>query len=146
MEIGTEMKSEKIKVLLIDDDEDDYIITRELLSEVKVGKYALDWASSYEEGLKVAGRGEHDVCLVDYRLGERTGVQLIREAREPRINTPMILLTGHGSHDVDVEAMQAGATDYLVKNETPAALLDRTIRYALELNTEGGGKEWEVWR
>jgi PAS domain S-box-containing protein len=136
MEIGKEMESEKIKVLLIDDDEDDYIITRELLSEVRAGKYALDWASSYEEGLKVAGRGEHDVCLVDYRLGERTGVQLIREAREPRINIPMILLTGHGSPDVDVEAMQAGATDYLVKNETPAALLDRTIRYALELNSE----------
>jgi PAS domain S-box-containing protein len=134
--MGTEMKSEKIKVLLIDDDEEDYILTRALLSEVRVGKYVLDWASSYEEGLKVAGRGEHDVCLVDYRLGERTGVQLIREAREPRINTPMILLTGHGSPDVDVEAMQAGATDYLIKNETPAALLDRTIRYALELNTE----------
>jgi PAS domain S-box-containing protein len=136
MAIGTEMKSAKIKVLLIDDDEDDYIITRELLSEVRVGKYALDWASSYEEGLKIAGLGEHDVCLVDYRLGERTGVQLIREAREPRINTPMILLTGHGSHDVDVEAMQAGAADYLIKNQTPAELLDRTIRYALELNTE----------
>ena len=72
------MKSETIKVLLIDDDEDDYIITREVLSEVKVGKYALDWAPSYEEGLKVAGRLEHHVCLVAYRLGERTGVQLIR--------------------------------------------------------------------
>jgi two-component system, cell cycle sensor histidine kinase and response regulator CckA len=130
------MNSQAIKVLLIDDDEDDYILTRELLSEVKVGKYKLDWASSYEEGLKVAGLGEHDVCLVDYRLGERTGVQLIREARKPRINTPMILLTGQGSDEVDVEAMQAGATDYLVKNETPASLLDRTIRYALELNTE----------
>jgi PAS domain S-box-containing protein len=131
-----EIKSQTIRVLLIDDDEDDYILTRKLLSEVKVGKYKLDWASSYEEGLKAAGRGEHDVCLVDYRLGERTGVQLIREARAPRISTPMILLTGHGSDDVDVEAMQAGATDYLIKNETPATLLDRTIRYALELNTE----------
>ena len=130
------MKSETIKVLLIDDDEDDYILTRELLSEVKVGKYALDWASSYEEGLKVAGRREHHVCLVDYRLGERSGVQLIREARESRLTTPMILLTGQGNHDVDVEAMQAGATDYLVKDETSPALLERTIRYAVELNTE----------
>jgi CheY-like chemotaxis protein len=60
-----------IKVLLIEDDEDDYILTRELLAEVKFGKYALDWASSYEEGLTVARRGEHHVCLVDYRLGER---------------------------------------------------------------------------
>jgi signal transduction histidine kinase/HPt (histidine-containing phosphotransfer) domain-containing protein len=130
------MKSETIKVLLIEDDEDDYILTRELLSEVKGGMYALEWAPSYEDGLKIAGRREHHVCLVDYHLGERTGVQLIREARECGLTTPMILLTGHGNHDVDVEAMEAGATDYLVKNETPAGRLERTIRYAVELNTE----------
>src|ERR1700730_4644371 len=133
---AAEMKSETIKVLLIDDDEDDYILTRRLLSEVKVGKYELDWAPSYEEGLEVAGRREHHVCLVDYRLGERSGVQLIREAWEARLTTPMILLTGQGNHDVDVQAMQAGATDYLVKDKTPAALLERTLRYAVELNTE----------
>jgi signal transduction histidine kinase/HPt (histidine-containing phosphotransfer) domain-containing protein len=130
------MKSERIKVLLIDDDEDDYILTRELLSEVKSGKYELDWASSYEEGLKVACLREHHVCLVDYRLGERSGVQLIREARECEMTTPMILLTGQGNHDVDVEAMEAGATGYLVKDETAAGRLDQSIRYAVELNTE----------
>jgi two-component system cell cycle sensor histidine kinase/response regulator CckA len=127
---------ETIKVLLIEDDEDDYILTRELLAEVKADKYVLDWASSYEEGLKVARRREHHVCLVDYRLGERTGVQLIREARESGLTTPMILLTGQGNLDVDVEAMEAGATDYMVKDDTPAALLERTIRYAVELNAE----------
>jgi PAS domain S-box-containing protein len=131
-----EMKSEPIKVLLIEDDEDDYILTRELLSEVKGGNYALDWAASYEEGLKVAGRLEHHVCLVDYRLGERNGLELIREARAARLTTPMILLTGQGNHDVDMEAIEAGATDYLVKDETPASRLERTIRYAVQLNTE----------
>jgi PAS domain S-box-containing protein len=130
------MKSETIKVLLVDDDEEDYILTRELLSEVKIGKYELDWAASYEEGLEVMGRRKHHVCLVDYRLGERSGVQLIREAWEARLTTPMILLTGHGNHEVDVQAMEAGATDYLIKDKTPAALLERTIRYAVELNTE----------
>jgi PAS domain S-box-containing protein len=130
------MKSETIKVLLIDDDEDDYILTRELFSLTKRGKYALDWASSYEEGLKVAMRREHHVCLVDYQLGERNGAQLIRKARESRLTTPMILLTGQGDHDVDVEAMEAGATDYLVKDETSPARLERTIRYAVELNSE----------
>jgi len=131
-----EMKSEAIKVLLIEDDEDDYILTREMLSEVKGGNYDLDWSSSYAEGLKAAGRLEHDVCLVDYRLGERSGVELIREARGLGLTTPMILLTGQGNHDVDVEAIEAGATDYLVKDDTPAGRLERTIRYAVELNTE----------
>jgi two-component system cell cycle sensor histidine kinase/response regulator CckA len=132
----TEMKIETIKVLLIEDDEEDYILTRKLLSEVKVGEYALDWASSYEEGLKTIKRREHDVCLVDYRLGDRSGVQFIREVWAARLTTPMILLTGQGNHDVDVEAMKAGATDYLVKDKTPAALLERTIRHAVEINTE----------
>ena len=138
------MNSEPIKVLLIEDDEDDYILTRELLAEVKGGKYALDWASSYEEGLKVAGLLEHQVCLVDYRLGERSGVQLIREARDFGLTTPMILLTGQGNHDVDVEAIEAGATDYLVKDETHSSRLDRTIRYAVELNTERCRAEEEL--
>jgi len=130
------MKIETIKVLLIDDDEDDYILTRELFSLVKIGKYEVDWASSYEEGLRVARRREHDVCLGDYRLGERSGVPLIREARESRLSTPMIVLTGQGDHDLDVEAMHAGATDYLVKDETSPARLERTIRYAVQLNIE----------
>jgi PAS domain S-box-containing protein len=73
---------------------------------------------------------------VDYHLGERSGVQLIREARESRLSTPMILLTGQGEYDVDVEAMQAGATEYLVKDETSPARLERTIRYAVALNAE----------
>lgn len=128
--------NETIRVLLIDDDEDDYILTRELFSMIRDGRYALDWESSYEAGLTVARRIEHHVCLVDYRLGERSGVQLIREAREARLTTPMILLTGHGDHDLDVEAMKAGATDYLVKDETSPARLERTVRYAVELNVE----------
>jgi signal transduction histidine kinase/HPt (histidine-containing phosphotransfer) domain-containing protein len=131
-----EMKPDTIKVLLIEDDEDDYILTRELLSEVKMGNYSLDWAPSYEDGLEIARRREHHVCLVDYRLGERSGVELIREARDSRLSTPMILLTGQGCHDVDVEAMEAGATDYLIKDETPASRLDRTIRYAVEISAQ----------
>jgi DNA-binding NtrC family response regulator len=93
------MTTDTIKILLIDDDEDDYILTRELFSIVKPSIYKLDWASSYEEGLAIAERGEHHACLVDYRLCERTGVKLIRAAREALITTPMILLTGQGDYE-----------------------------------------------
>jgi two-component system, sensor histidine kinase and response regulator len=130
------MTRETIKVLLIDDDEGDYILARELLAEATAGIYTLDWAHSYDEGLAIAARREHHVCLVDYRLGENNGVQLIRAARESRITTPMILLTGQGDYEVDVEAMEAGATDYLIKHETPPARLERTIRYAVQINVE----------
>jgi PAS domain S-box-containing protein len=138
------MITAKIRVLLIDDDEDDYILTRELFSAVKGSEYQLDWAASYEEGLMIAGRGEHDACLVDYQLGEHNGVELIRAARDLRITTPMILLTGQGDYEVDVEAMEAGATDYLIKDETPPTRLERTIRYAVQLNIERRGAEEEL--
>ncbi len=138
------MNSKTIKVLLINDDEEDYLQTCELFSLVKVGTYAVEWASSYDEGLTVAGRREHHVCLVDYRLGERSGVELIRQARQSRLSTPMILFTGQGDHDLDVEAMEAGATDYLIKDETSPARLERTIRYAVQLNIERCRAEEEL--
>jgi two-component system, cell cycle sensor histidine kinase and response regulator CckA len=140
------MYGETIKALLIDEDEDDFILTAELLSAAKVGNYKLDWARSFEEGLEVLSRKEHQVCLVDYRLGVRTGVELIRQARESLLSTPMILLTGQGDHDVDVEAMQAGATDYLIKEETSPARLERTIRYAVQINAERCRAEAELTR
>jgi two-component system cell cycle sensor histidine kinase/response regulator CckA len=137
-------RDETIEVLLIDDDVDDYILTRELFSLVKDGTYSLDWVSTYEEGLTAVARGKHQVCLVDYNLGARTGVELIREARQIRLSTPMILLTGQADHDTDVAAMEAGATDFLVKDETSPARLERTIRYAVRLNAERARTEREL--
>lgn len=125
------MKTEPIKVLLIEDDEDDYILTRELFSEIE-GGFDLEWVSCYEEGLQAVTRGEHDVILVDHHLGERTGVELIREAQKSGCKVPMIMLTGQGDRDLDIEAMHAGAADYLVKNETRAALLERTLRFIIQ--------------
>jgi len=138
------MTRTSFKILLIDDDEDDFILTRDVLSAVKSAKYEIDWASSYEEGLRLAGEGRHDVYLVDYRLGERSGVELIREACGAGVKTPMILLTGQGSHDIDLEAMRAGAADYLVKDETPTARLERAIRYAVGISDERGRAEQEL--
>lgn len=125
------MKTDTIKVLLIEDDEDDYILTREMFSEIE-GGYELQWVSTYEEGLQAATCGEHDVILVDYRLGERTGVELIREAQKDGCQIPMVMLTGQGHRELDIEAMQAGAADFLIKNETRAALLERTLRFIIE--------------
>jgi diguanylate cyclase (GGDEF)-like protein/PAS domain S-box-containing protein len=126
-----EMKSGTINVLLIEDDEDDYILTRGLFSEIE-GRFDLQWVSSYEQGLQEAVRGRHDVLLVDYRLGEHSGVELIREAHARGCKIPMVLLTGQGDRAVDVDAMRAGAADYLVKNVTSPALLERTLRFVID--------------
>jgi two-component system cell cycle sensor histidine kinase/response regulator CckA len=77
-------------------------------------------------------QNRHEVCLVDYRLGAQNGIELLRAAIERGCAAPIILLTGQGEHEIDLEAMKAGAADYLVKSRLDARLLERSIRYALE--------------
>jgi len=119
-------------VLLVEDDEDDYVLTRELLSEAKRTTFELDWIASYDEALGALAHSTHDVSLIDYRLGEHDGLELLRHARNLGVTAPMILLTGQGVGDIDLAAMRAGAADYLVKGRIDAQLLERSIRYALE--------------
>ena len=121
-----------IRVLLVEDDEDDYRLTRELLAEVPGYRIELDWAESYEAGLSALARRAHDVCLLDYRLGECTGLDLLRRAAAEDYGIPFIVLTGYSAFELDVEAMRAGAADYLLKDRIDAAALERAIRYTLE--------------
>lgn len=125
------MKEDVLKVLLIEDDEDDYILTSELLNDVRETEYKISWVSKYDDGLAAILADEHDVCLIDYRLGEGTGIDLLREAIASGCRLPMILLTGQGDKEIDLEATQAGAADYLVKGALEPAVLERAIRYAV---------------
>lgn len=128
-----------LRILLVDDDEDEFVLTQELLAdrsfrsgeEDQVG-FKLDWVGTYEAALEAFETQDYDVYLVDYHLGRRDGLELLREASARGCTAPIILMTGQGSYSVDVEAMKVGATDYLNKGELTAPLLERTIRYALE--------------
>ncbi|HTV40361.1 MAG TPA: response regulator [Candidatus Sulfotelmatobacter sp.] len=126
------MQAQPVKVLLVDDDEDDYLITRDLISQIREPRHQLDWVDNYDEGLAALGRGQHQLCLLDYRLGERTGLELLREIRAVKVCPPIILLTGQGDQEIDVESMKAGASDYLIKSRLSADTLERAIRYAIE--------------
>lgn len=123
---------EPLKILLIDDDEDDLFITQRLLNQASGVQAGIDWAKGYEEGLNAVTSYPYDIALVDYRLGLQNGLDLLREAVEQGCRTPFILLTGQGDREVDLRAMAAGAADYLVKWEFDAQLLERSIRYARE--------------
>ncbi len=124
----------EIRLLLVEDDEDDYVLTRDLLTDSRRTRFALDWVTSFDEALEAMGKGQHDVYLVDYRLGEHDGLEVLREARAAGCLRPIILLTGQGDGDVDIAAMQAGAADYLVKGQIDSQILERSIRYSLEQN------------
>ncbi len=126
----------KLKLLLIEDDEDDYLLLKGMMSDVLPSRYEIDWISNYSQSLEVACNGnktsEYDVCLIDYRLGDGTGLDLINALIEHGFQAPMILLTGQGSYEVDLEAMKHGISDYLDKSELTPRLLERSIRYAME--------------
>ncbi len=126
------MKKRKIRVLLIEDDEDDYTLIRDMLAEVPHVHYDVQWVSTYDQALKTIETQDHDVCLLDYRLGERDGINLLYEALGKSYCVPIILVTGQGNLEVDMEAMKAGAADFLAKGEINGPLLDRSIRYAIE--------------
>jgi ActR/RegA family two-component response regulator len=126
------LQTESWRILHIDDDEDDHIIMQSMVREFQGRAVTLDWASSYENGLQKLNTNQYQAVLVDYDLGSHSGIDLIREAVGKGYTTPMILVTGRGSYDVDVEAMQVGATLYLAKDEANPSLLERSIRYAIE--------------
>ncbi|BAT53619.1 PAS/PAC sensor hybrid histidine kinase [Nostoc sp. NIES-3756] len=126
------MDNSPIRVLLVDDGEDDYVLTRNWFSEFRVAECELEWVDNYEAAKIAIAQCRHDVYLVDYRLGVHSGLELLREAINEGCSCPIILLTGQGDWEVDLEAMKAGAADYLEKKQLNAPLLERSIRYAIE--------------
>ncbi len=126
------MEEQQIKILLVEDDEDDYVITRDMLSEIGGASYTLDWTPTYNTAFEAIKENKHDVYLFDYRLGEHSGLELLREIVKSGSKSPVIMLTGQGDHEVDIEAMRSGAADYLIKGKIDASALEHSIRYAIE--------------
>jgi ribonuclease P protein subunit RPR2 len=120
-------------VLLVEDDEEDYEFTRDLFDEIRKPKHELIWVRDFHAAVAAAQRHAYDICLVDYRLdGAENGVDLARELIADGHKMPVILLTGTNDREVDNEAANIGAADFLVKGEVNAATLDRAIRYAIQ--------------
>jgi signal transduction histidine kinase len=126
----------EIRILLVDDDDEDYLLTTDLLSSLSDVRCDCHRASDYDSALDACREADYEICLVDYRLGARNGIELVRELIAEGNDMPIVVLTGQGDHDVDVEAAAAGAADYLVKGEISPSLLERTIRYAIRAHAD----------
>ena len=121
-----------LRILLVEDDEDDYLITRDLLSDASPVETRLSWRDSYDGGIEALHSLTVDVALIDLRLRPDSGLDLIRQAKDEGITTPFILLTGQGDNDLDVRAVELGAADYLTKGNIDSHTLLRSIRYAID--------------
>ncbi len=121
-----------LRVLLIEEDEDDCLLVRDYLGETSDTMPSLEWAATYEAGRAALARREHDIVLVDYRLGAHSGLDLLRAADGTSDLPSTIILTGAGDLAVDAAAQTAGAFDFLVKGQLDASTLERAIRYTLD--------------
>ena len=130
------METKLLSVLLVDDDEDEYVLLKSMFAQLpgsrQGGGYALSWASSLEEATLACQSQTFDLFLLDYFLGKHTGLDVMHALQEQGCTAPYILLTGQGSYEIDVQAMQRGAADYLLKDQLNEYVLERSIRYSLE--------------
>jgi DNA-binding response OmpR family regulator len=124
--------SRPVRILQVDEDEDSYHLTRLQLAESPAEPFVLEWVASYDAALLAMSHNLYDVYLIDYTLGRRSGLELLREALSQGCAGPIIMLTGQGQYAIDREAMAAGAMDYLSKDALTPQLLERSIRYGLE--------------
>jgi diguanylate cyclase len=120
-----------IRVLLVEDDEADYWHARDLLDAAPHARFTIDWARDLQSGLARLAPAAFDVCLLEQALPDGDGLEIVRAAPSRGCDAPIIMLTGRGSHDLDLQAMELGAADYLDKSRIDAAILERAIRYAL---------------
>ena len=126
------MSTSNLLILIIEDDDDDFVHICQLLKKGAV-KVQVDRAATAQAGLLAALEDRHDVCFLDYRLGEHSGLDILRKLRRGNITAPVIFLTGQGDEEIAVEAMKAGATDYLLKARLTVPLLEAALRFSLTL-------------
>ncbi len=128
----SEGNTNPINILVVEDDDDDFVLVQDLFREIGNDRYVLKRVSSYDEAMALDAPCEFDVCLLDYRLGAHDGLELMRDLRDRKFDCPMILLTGQTDAEIDRKALKAGAADYLMKGQIFAQNLERSIRYSIQ--------------
>jgi PAS domain S-box-containing protein len=126
------LKKKAIQVLLFEDNPGDARLIREFLLEDDLAQVELDHVDRLGTGLERLTRGKPEVILLDLGLPDSQGLETFTRvyARAPEV--PIVVLTGLDDAEQAVEAVRAGAQDYLVKGKVNSGMLVRTIRYAME--------------
>ncbi len=125
------MSSSLIRVLLIEDDEDDVFILKDYLSEIETYHFEVSWEPNLAKVREKMLSGNYDIFMIDYLLGSENGLDFMKFIHDKGILTPAIILTGKGDIKIDTDASRYGASDYLIKRELNASTLERSIRYAI---------------
>ena len=133
-QVGTEPESleHTTRILIVEDNEADFDLACALLDEIQGKSYRVDWARDFDSAIVELEAHTHNICLLDHRLGARTGIEFLEHKAASENPVPVIMLTGNTEREIDEAAMKAGAIDFLAKAHLNSELLERAIRYATE--------------
>jgi DNA-binding NtrC family response regulator len=126
------MQKSPVKLLYIENNFNDYHKIKKLLEEISELDIHIDWISDWDNALEKISRNNYDVCLLDNHPGEKPGLEFLKESNAFNLLTPVIFLSDHTTGSDHVKAMEAGACDYILKEELDTGILERTIRHAIE--------------
>lgn len=120
-----------IRIVVVDDDQDDFFLITQLLGDIDRSLYQTRWIPDFSTAIVEIKKQEADLYLIDFNLGAKTGLDILKELKVYELSRPMILLTGLGDRELDLSAMNEGASDFLKKSNLSAETLERAIRYAM---------------
>ena len=126
------MSDKPIQLLLIEDNPGDARLIREFLSEIRNSPYLLECVDRLSKGLEFLAVRDVDLVLLDLSLPDSQGFDTFARVHAQAPDLPIVVVTGSNDEMLAVQAVQAGAQDYLVKGEIYSGLLSRGMRYAIE--------------
>lgn len=125
------MEEAPVRLLVIDDSDDDRDLYRRCLRKSGVNAYDIQEAADGEQGLIMTQSQHFDCVLLDYSLPGRNGIEILKRIRAKDTYLPIIMLTGQGNETVAVSAMKEGAQDYIAKSTITPEALERMVRVAI---------------
>ncbi len=122
--------------------EDDPAMSVALRDGFEFEKYTVEMAADGEEGLRLAGRGDHDLMILDVMLPKKSGLDVCKELRRNGSRTPIIMLTARGQEIDKIVGLKLGADDYVTKPFSFMELLARVEAVLRRMTRNATGDEY----
>jgi len=126
------MKEKALQVLLVEDNEGDARLLREMFRTERPDSFEFTHLRSMGEAVTHLAKGGVDIVLLDMGLPDGHGLDTVRRAHAAAPGVPLIVLTGLDDEVLAAEAIKEGAQDYLIKGQIENRALPRALRHAIE--------------
>ena len=121
-----------VNILLVEDDLAEARLLQEVLKSFKVEEFCLTHAKRLQQAKEYLLQAQYDVVLLDLTLPDSVGLNSLHEIKQAIPSIPIVVLTNHNDEKFALEAVRAGAQDYLIKRQINVEGLIRALQYAIE--------------